>query len=184
MKHIVVFLIVGILIWSCGDDDKIDPYLIGKQNIGFLTDSTQVRELAKIFANDSIAYNTNSSNFGSNAEIDIFSADGSNLLSLTPIKPGDSTSLIGSVQIKDPAFKTKLNISTLSTFKDINENYKISKVNNLINSIVISVPELNASFTIDKMELPPNLRYDVNMKIEKAQIPDNAKIKYFMLHWE
>ena len=67
--------------------------------------------------------------------------------------------------------------------KDIDNNYTISSIDNLINSVVISVNELNASFTIDKSEMPANTRFDRTLQIEASMIPENAKIKYFMLHW-
>ena len=67
--------------------------------------------------------------------------------------------------------------------KDINAAYKISKIDNLINSIVVSVNEINASFTIDKKELPASLRFDMDMTIDPIQIPEKAKVKFFILHW-
>jgi hypothetical protein len=45
------------------------------------------------------------------------------------------------------------------------------------------VKEIEATFTIDKKELPANLRFDVKANIDPIQIPEKAKIKYFMLHW-
>jgi hypothetical protein len=38
-------------------------------------------------------------------------------------------------------------------------------------------------FTIEKTELPAELRFDMNLKIEAIQIPDDAKIKNFYLQW-
>ena len=60
---------------------------------------------------------------------------------------------------------------------------KISKIDNLINAIVVSVNEIDASFTIDKKELPASMRFDMNMTIDVIQIPEKAKIKFFMVHW-
>ena len=80
-------------------------------------------------------------------------------------------------------YKTEKNISTISTFKDLKEAYKISKIDNLINAIVVSVNEIDASFTIDKKELPASMRFDMNMTIDVIQIPEKAKIKFFMVHW-
>ncbi|NCQ15805.1 MAG: hypothetical protein GW810_13615, partial [Flavobacteriales bacterium] len=88
-----------------------------------------------------------------------------------------------SVQIFDSRFKTDKNLSILSTFKDINSNYKITRIDNLINTIVVTVNEINASFTIDKKELPANMRFDRTLKIEAIHIPDNAKIKFFFINW-
>jgi len=49
---------------------------------------------------------------------------------------------------------------------------------------VVFVDEINASFTIDKKELPSDLRFDMSLTIEKIQIPDKAKIKYFFVYWD
>ena len=140
--------------------------------------------MESIFANDSISKYIGGDEFTGNINnIEIFEKGGKRLLTLTPSEALDSTAVISTVKIEDERFKTEKLISKLSTFKDIKDNYKINSINNLINAIVISVNEINAGFTIDKKELPSNLRFDMNIKIDAVQIPDNAKIKYFMLHW-
>lgn len=181
-KSIYCLIILSLLIIGC--KRETDPFSVGKQNIGLLTDSTQVKDLELIFPNDSIVKLTGDNDFSVNEnEIQIFEKGGNKLLVLELNKTQDSTALIKSVQIMDPRFKTDKNISTLSTFKDINNNYKISKITNLINSVVIFVDEIDASFTIDKKELPSDLRFDMTLTIEKIQIPDKAKIKYFFIYW-
>ncbi|SDB67051.1 hypothetical protein SAMN03097699_3326 [Flavobacteriaceae bacterium MAR_2010_188] len=182
-KRIIIgILLVASIMWNCSDE-KSNPFLVEKNHVGMLTDSTKVMDLKQIFEGDSIA-NLESDQFRSNvSEIDIYSKEGKKLLTLTPSSAMDSTATISNVQIFSEDYKTAKNVSTLSTFKDINDNYKISKINNLINAVVISVNEINASFTIDKKELPAHLQYDSNAPIEKSQIPDNAKIKYFMIYW-
>ncbi|TXD84373.1 hypothetical protein ESY86_04680 [Subsaximicrobium wynnwilliamsii] len=181
----LTFLIFGLIILtSCSSEKERDPFEVGKTYVGSLTDSTQVKDLELIFPNDSIVTFTNINGINrQNAEIDIYDSSGKKLLELTPKTRQDSTAMIKSVQFFDQRFKTTKNISTLSTFKDIQEQYKISSINNLIRTVVISVNEINASFTIDKSELPANLRFDMDLKIDAVQIPDNAKIKYFMVHW-
>jgi len=181
-KHILTLFTVLLIASSCKKQQ--DPFLIEKQNVGLLTDSTQVKDLKLVFPNDSIVKKVKGDEFIEvQNDIQIFSKDGNELLTLTPSEALDSTATISTVQILSPKYRTAKDISKLSTFKDIADNYKISKISNLINSIVISVNELNASFTIDKKELPSSLRYDMNITIEKSQIPDEAKIKYFFIHW-
>lgn len=183
MRHSFLGLIALTLLFFCCKKEQ-NPFEVGKQHIGLLTDSTQVKDLEIIFSNDSISTFISGDEFtGSKNNIDIFEKGGKKLLVLTPQNSLDSTSVIESVQIIDSRYKTAKNISTLSTFKDISSAYKISKINNLINSIVINVNEINASFAIDKKELPANLRFDMNLKIEETHIPDNAKIKYFFINW-
>ncbi|MBR9915416.1 MAG: hypothetical protein GYB32_11415 [Algicola sp.] len=178
-----VFLIATLVLTNCTTEKKQDPFQVSKHHIGLLTDSMQVKDLKLAFPNDSIVKVTEDNEFtGQINDIDIYSG-GSKILTLTPKQALDSTSVIESVQILSDQFKTDKNISTLSTFKDIQDNYKISSINNLIKSVVVSVNEINASFTIDKKELPANLRYDMSLNIEAVQIPDHAKIKYFMIHW-
>jgi len=185
MKNIFYAIIIALVfITSCSNDKPVDPFLVKKHNIGLLTDSTTVRELDTIFKNDSIVRYVSGDEFaGSVNIIEIFDKSGKKLLDLYPKEVLDSTSVISSIRINDERYKTKKNISFLSTFKDIKDNYKISKIDNLINTVVVSVNEINASFTIDKKELPSSLRFDMDTTIDPIQIPEKAKIKYFMIHW-
>lgn len=179
---ILGFMAIMLLFASCKKEQN--PFEIGKQHIGFLTDSTQVKDLKTVFATDSISKFISGDEFaGSTNAIEIFEKGGKKLLTLTPKYALDSTSTIRSVRIIDERFKTEKNIGTLSTFKDIKDSYKISKISNLINSVVVTVDVINASFTIDKKELPANLRFDMDLKFESTHIPDNAKIKYFFINW-
>lgn len=184
-KHTVIIIVSALTITSCTSEKKQDPFEISKQHIGLLTDSTQVKDLELAFPNDVIVPSSIKGDefTGQNNDIEIHTAEGKKALILTPSQALDSTSVIESVRILSEAYKTEKNISTLSTFKDIKDNYKISSINNLIRSVVVSVNEINASFTIDKEELPANLRFDMGLTIEAVQIPDGAKIKYFILHW-
>lgn len=176
---IAIFLIIS----SC---KKVqDPFAVNKTSIGLLTDSTQVKDLKATFPNDSVVNYQGDSTFKIPMnKIEVYGDSGILLLVLTPNKMSDSTATISNVRINDSRYKTDKGISTLSTFKEIQDNYKISKIDNLINSVVISVNELNAQFAIDKTELPANLRFDMNLSIEESQIPDNAKIKYFFINWD
>jgi hypothetical protein len=185
MKNTVfVALICAILITSCAKTSPLDPFLIQKHNIGLLTDSTMVKELDTVFINDSVVRYIAGDEFtGSVNTIEVFEKSGKKLLDLSPKEALDSTSYISTVRIIDDRYKTEKNISTLSTFKDIKEAYKISRIDNLINAVVISVNEINASFTIDKKELPASMRFKMDMTIDPLQIPEKAKIKYFMIHW-
>ncbi|WJJ97618.1 hypothetical protein [Algibacter luteus] len=181
-KFFISIILISVLFSSCKKEQN--PFEIGKQHVGLLTDSTQVKELKNIYVNDSIVKFISGDEFTGNINnIEIFEKGGKKLLTLTPKQALDSTSTIGSVRILDDRFKTNKNISVISTFKDINSNYKISRISNLINSIVIAVDEINSNFTIDKKELPANLRFDMNLKFEPTHIPDDAKVKYFFVNW-
>lgn len=159
--------------------------MIEKNSIGSLTDTTQVKQLKTIFPNDSIVNYKGDSTFKIPMNlVEVYENGGKLLLVLTPKVISDSTSTITNIRINDSRYKTEKGISTLSRFKDIQDAYKISKIDNLINSIVVSVNEIDAQFAIDKAELPANLRYDMNIKIESSQIPDNARIKYFFINWD
>ncbi len=183
MKNSLLSIILLSLLFVCCKKEQ-NPFEIGKKNIGFLTDSTQVKDLKTIYSNDSIVKFISGDEFtGSKNNINIFEKGGKKLLVLTPKQAFDSTSVIESIQIIDPRYKTAKNISTESTFKELSSDYKLSKINNLINSVLIRVDELDASFVIDKKELPANLRFDMDLDIEDTHIPDNAKFKYFFINW-
>lgn len=181
-KSLLSLIILCILFVSCKKEP--DPFEIGKHYVGLLNDSTQVKDLKLIFSKDSIVNYTDSNEFTQNInDIEIFEKGGKKLLILTPRQSSDATSFIKNVRILDPRYKTDKNITILSTFKDISDAYKITKIDNLINSVLITVKEINATFTIDKKELPGSLRFDTSLRIEAIHIPDHAKIKYFFINW-
>lgn len=181
-KSFLSLILCSLLLSSCGKEQ--DPFQVNKNHVGLLTDSTQVKDLETIFSKDSIVKNKEGDTFSLNvSDIEIFETGGEKLLILTPIRRRDSTSTIKSIQIMDARYKTDKGVSKLSTFKDISSKYKISRIDNLISSIVIFVNDINATFTIDKKELPASLRFDMTLKIEETQIPENAKVKYFFLNW-
>lgn len=183
MKKIIFALItISFLATSC--NKEVNPFLISKQNIGLLTDSTQVKDLEAVFINDSIVKSIAGDEFtGRLNDIEIFEKGGKHLLSLTPSQALDSTATIKTIKILDPRFKTKKGINTLSTFGDLQKNYKISSIQNTISNIVVFINENNSFYTISKTQLPPELQFDTNIKIEAIQIPETAKIKYFMVGW-
>lgn len=182
MKNYILLLLCSITLISCGKDS--DPYLIDNTRVGPLTRESKISQLDSIFKNDSIARITSTSGtLATSNEIEIFDKDGTLMLILEPIQQFDSTSTIGYIQVLDPRFETEKGLSTKSTFGDIVKHYSISRIENTLNSAVVFVDELNLYLTIDKKDLPSELRYDTDTRINESQIPDNAKIKYFMISW-
>ncbi len=181
-KSIISFILITFFLLSCKKEE--DPFLVTKKSVGLLTDSTQVKGLKMAFVKDSVVNYKGDSTFNIPMNlVEVYDHKGKLLLTLTPKKMSDSTSTITNIRIEDERYKTDKQISTLSKFKDIQTAYEISKIDNLLSSLVISVDEINAQFAIDKSELPEAIRYDMTMKIESSQIPENAKIKYFFINW-
>ncbi|NQX86318.1 MAG: hypothetical protein HRT67_10515 [Flavobacteriaceae bacterium] len=182
MKLILALILTTCLFVSCQKTQ--DPFEISKQHIGSLTDSTQVKDLKMVFINDSIHRFESTNTFGTNAsDIEIYDSGGKQLLVLTPSQKSDSTATIKSIKVVDARFKTSKGLNAHSTFKDIKANYTISGIQNTLRHIIVSVNEINAYFTIEKTELPSELRFDMTVKIEALQIPDNAQIKNFFVQW-
>jgi len=181
-KTIFTLLTITILFTSC--NKEVNPFSISKHNIGLLTDSTKVKDLETIYAKDSIVKKIAGDEFlGTVNNIIIYEKGGKKLLELSPKEALDSTATIGNIKIIDSRYKTKSGITTSSTFRDIKANHKISSIENTLRNVVIFVNENNTFFTISKEELPSELRLDMSKKVEAANIPETAKIKYFMVGW-
>ena len=154
------------------------------KNIGFLTDSTQVKDLQSVFINDSISKYIDGDEFiGNINDINIFDKTGNLMLVLSPSQSLDSTAVIRTIKVIDSKYKTEKGLNSASTFKEIKDLYTISSIQNTIKSIIVSTDDINAFFVIDKEELPSNMRFDMNIKIEPVQIPETAKIKNFFVQW-
>ncbi|WP_127138728.1 hypothetical protein [Flagellimonas oceanensis] len=176
----LIALVLGmVLIHSCQKDTK---FLITETSVGPLTKSTLVKEVQSTFAQDSVVGDTAQINLGiSPKKIDVFEKGGNHLLMLTA--NSDSIPTIQNIRIMDPRYVTEKGVGLKSTFKDIQAKYDIKKIVTTLNSIVIFPKGSDVYFTIDKEELPENLRFSTS-DIEAVQIPDDAKIKYLMLGWE
>lgn len=182
IKKLSLLSLAGIMLVACGRDS--DPYLIDENRVGPLTREIKLNQLDSIFSNDSIVRNTSGNRFlNATSDIEIFDRDGSPLLILEPVQQFDSTSTVGYIQVLDPRFETAKGLSVNSTFGDVVEKYPISRIENTISSAVVFIDELNLYLTIDKKELPASLRFDTDSQITASQIPDDAKIKYFMISW-
>lgn len=184
MKNFIFFLLsVTIIFNSCSTE--VDQFLITKNSVGLLTDSTQVKDLKLVFPNDSLNKFIGGDEFlGKSNIIKIFEKETKKLLlELTPKEALDSLSTIQNIRIIDSRYKTKKALDKICDFGCISGNYNISSIQNTLRNLIVSVDEINAYFTIDKSELPESLRYNMNLKIDKVSIPKSAKIKDFFIQW-
>ncbi len=182
MKKINTVVILACLLALMQSCEKDTPYLITEDSVGPLLKTSPVSELETLFASDSIVKDTTNLNIGATSKkIEVFEKGGKHLLTLT--SNTDSIPTIENIRILDKRYATNKGIGLQSTFKDIQKQYTIKKIVTTLNSIVIFPKESNLYFTIDKEELPSNLRFSAS-NIEAVQIPDEAKIKYLMMGWE
>lgn len=182
-KSLLALLIISSFAVSCQKEQ--DPYLISANRIGHLTKEVQIRQLDSVFAKDSVVNQLQEGELYKNSnEIEIYDKQGRKMLLLEPVQAFDSTSTIGFIRVMDPRFKTAKGLNTESTFKDIVKNYNISRIENTLSAAVVFIDDLNIYVTIDKKQLPAELRYDTRARIQASQIPDDARIKYFMIDWD
>lgn len=182
-KSLLLLLLTASIFISCQQEQ--DPFLITATSIGKLTKDVQIKQLDSVFSQDSIVKQVNEGElYKRNNEIEVYDKDGKKLLLLEPVQAFDSTSTVGFIQVLDPRFKTAKGLNTESTFKEIVENYNVSRIENTLSAAVIFIDDLNIYVTIDKKQLPAELRYDTQAHIQASQIPDDAKIKYFMIDWD
>ena len=117
-------------------------------------------------------------------EVEIYEKGGKQLLLLSPDNETDPNSTVKNIQVFDSRYKTEKGLSTASTWKDVKANYTIDNIETTINAVVIFLKETDVYLTIDKKSLPEELRYNMDLKVEASQIPDDAPFKYFMIGWE
>jgi hypothetical protein len=182
-KILFIAAITSMLFTQCGK--KNDQFLIEQSAVGNLTKETQMKQIDSIFANDSIVkLNRMKDAIGTQGEVEIYAKDGTKLLLVSPEDESDPNSLITNIQIFDNRYKTDKGLNLGSTFKDLKANYTIADIETTINAVVIFLEGSDIFITIDKKELPENLRYNSGITVEASQIPDGAKFKYFMIGWD
>jgi len=175
--------VMALLFTNCGKDEN--PFLISKGRVGQVGQATQMKQIDSIFANDSIVrLNPITNALGTQGEVEIYEKGGTLLLLLQPEREDDPNSTISSIQVFDARYQTEKGLNTESTFKEVEDNYTIADIETTISSVVIFLKDSDVFLTIDKKELPENLRYNPSIEIEASQIPDDAPIKYFMVGWD
>lgn len=181
MRNIILICLMSFVFVQCQKENK---YTIAKNQLGMLTETTQVSELSEIFAKDSLVSNLGEGDFA-NSEYDeylVYKKGGKHILTIIPKEQHDSTATIESIQIFDNRYKTIKGLNLSSTFNDIVNNYTVNKVESTFTTAVLFIDEIDATIAIDKKELGIN---EFGMeKVRLDQIPDLANIKYFTVWFD
>jgi len=182
IKSAILGILTLLLFVQCAEEK--DPFLISNSTVGNLTIGMKIKQVDSIFANDSIVrLNPRQNEFSTIGEVEIYEKGGEKLMLISPRGNNDPEALISSFQFFDTRYKTDKGLNIGSTFKFIKDNYKISNIETTLSTVVIFLEDCDFFINIDKKELPENLRYNPNFVIEAVNIPDEAKIKYFILSW-
>ena len=181
MKKLLFILVTITFLASCAEEQN--PFEWNKDRIGMLTKDAMVYQVDSLFAMDSIVNPVKGDEFANGPNpIEIYEKGGKHLLSLTPYD-ADSTSTIENIRVHDERYVTAEGISVDSDFKTISETYKVSSIDNMINSAVVWVNDQNFYFTIDKEELPAEVKFDMSATIENTMIPDTATPEFVFISW-
>ncbi len=179
LKIIITLFTIVLIATQCSKAPNSD-FLITNNSFGKLKKEHSVKDIETLFANDSIVVDTTIQLTASKHKRHIFEQGGKPLFTVS-INSDDE---IENIQVLDSRYTTNEGIGLLSTFKEIKDNYTIEKVITSMNNVILFIKDSDLYFTLNREELPANLRYDINAKIEAVQIPDAAKIKYMMLGWD
>ena len=182
--HLLAISLIFLVVASCSNSKR---YKISKGKVGQISKKTTVKDLDKLFENDSIVKNLSEGSMGDNYfqdddEYIIYDQEGKLLLTLIPKDQHDSTSTIKSIEIHDPRFSTETGLNLNSKFVEINANNRINRVESTLKSATLFIDELNATIVIDKEEL--GLQEYSTQKVSLDQIPDLAKIKSFIIWFQ
>ena len=72
----------------------------------------------------------------------------------------DPNATITNIQVLMNVFKTDKGLTVKSTFADVKAAYEIASVENTINAVVVFLKDSDIYLTIDKKQLPENIRYN------------------------
>ncbi len=181
MKKIIFLILTIAALTAC--QTKNDAFIIKNKQVGKLTDSTTVAQMKKLYQNDSIVKKTHGqSAFAPYDEYTIIDKPTHEVLMVVvPQKINDEQSLLKQIDIRSPRFKTVKGVGLDSDFGTFKKNHKIGRIDETFKYIVIFIDDLNATIDMTKDVLPLNARNDRTIKIDETLIPDNSKIKHFVV---
>jgi len=182
-KLIGLSLICLTLVTACSKKDY--TFNISNGQVGPLNKTVQLKQIDSIFASDSLVkLNPNQETLGTRGEVEVYEKGGAKLMLITPMDERDPNSRIQHIRIFDPRYQTDKGIGLESTFGELEQAYTIGTIQTTISSVVVFLQDADLYITIDKQQLPENLRYDPSVKVEAVQIPDAATFKYLMVGWD
>lgn len=181
-RTLFIALISTTLFVQCNKEDN--RFLVAENRVGPITTTTTVSQLDSIFEQDSIVRPEKQSNLlSTGSAIQIYEKGGKHLLTLTPASKNNPDAVIEHIQVFDARYQTEKGLHLMSTFKDVKDNYAIAAIQNTLNNVIVTLKDSDIYITIDKEQLPEELRFGSSNVIEKTQIPDKATFKYFMVSW-
>ena len=179
IKNLLFASFTAILCYQCQTPDT--KFLISNTQVGPLLQTSNSEDLESLFSQDSIVRDSIKNIMGGALrKVSVFEKGGNPLLSLSPSR--DTIQSFSNIHVLDKRYTTEKGINLSSSFKEVRDQYTIKKVVSSLNNIVVFLKDSPVYLTIDKSELPENLRY-TNKSIEAVQIPDATKIKYLMVAW-
>ena len=182
MKLIYCFILVISTI-SCSDtSSEKTTFLVTKTSVGSLKKGMCVKDIFDIVSKDQIKktidYDDYENYYDDYQYFDEFKI---HLLTLTPAIQNDINSKINRILILDKRYRTSKNIGLGSTYKDLKNNYTITSYNPDMEHIILTVSELNASFSIHKNQLLNNWWDDSKKQINSSKIPNSATFDTFVI---
>ncbi len=170
-----------LLIFSCQTENN--DFIIKNKQVGKLTDTTTIAQMKQLYRNDSIVKKTEGQTaFEPYDEYRIIDKRTKEVLMVVvPKKMNDEQSVIKEVDIKSPKFKTEKGVGLDSDFKSFKQHHKIGRVDETFKYIVVFIDDLNATIDMAKDVIPLNAQNNTTIKIDETLIPDNTKIKDFIV---
>jgi hypothetical protein len=86
--------------------------------------------------------------------------------------------------VLDKRYKTDKGIGLESTFKEVSNAYSIDNIQTTFSSVIVSFIGSEVYVTIDRKELPEDLRYGNIETLDAIQIPQEAPVKNLMISWQ
>ncbi|MGY6647449.1 hypothetical protein [Wenyingzhuangia sp. IMCC45574] len=176
MKRFLLLFLLTTVLFSCATKEDTT---IALNKVGVLTNTTTIDKLEQLFVNDSIVSRLTEGEFGSNSiyvhDDDthlVYKKGGELLLSISPVNQLDSVSKVKSITVLSDVYKTGAGVGISSTFKDLNIQHNIEKLEATFHLVTVFVKDINATFTMEKQAVGVN---DFTLgEIDKSQIPENA----------
>ena len=180
-KFLVLIAVASTTLLSCNNSNQ--SFSIEKGRVGNFHKEDQIKDLYRIFSKDSIVGDSLGIVSGNlNSRVAVFEKGGAPLLTLNPV--ADSVNYIGSIKIQDERFSTPKGINLNSTFGALSKAYDIDNIQTTFSSVIVSLKGEDFYVTIDRKELPEDLRYGSIGTLEAIQIPDTAPLKSLMISWQ
>ena len=185
MDKLYTTLLLTFISWGFCAFGQGNNFLITPTSVGIFKKGMTIKDVQRLVpAKQCIKKNVQGDEGDTYDNYELLDSQNVLLLTITPNEQENLNSTINRVLVGDKRFRTSKGIGLSSKYSELIKSYSVTEYSADIEAIILTVPELNAWFSINKKQLLDNWWNENRNQIDASRIPPTATLNTFVISWE